>query len=197
VSKVAAIAATWLLSGCMAVGVPATSDPWKQFEYACALMHSGRVIAAAPYLREALEHYRKGDEYLKLAVVEMEYAVFVESPAFTIQSSFARERAALGGRAGIPARARELNLAAKANLEKVLALPPERASPADRTQALIFLAEAHAQLGEFREACATLERAAQGYRLAEGIAYRYSLYGRTSVPEYLEDRRDMFECAQG
>jgi hypothetical protein len=62
---------------------------------------------------------------------------------------------------------------------------------------LIFLAEAQAQLGEFREACATLERAAQGYRLAEGIAYRYSLYGRTSVPEYLEDRRDMFECAQG
>jgi hypothetical protein len=197
VKKVWFTAAAWLLSGCMAVGVPATSDPWKKFTYACALVHAGRVGIAEPAMRESLAYYEKTGEPLKLAVVQMENAVMLESPAFTIQRSFARERAEMGGRAVIPVRARELNTRARANLEKVLAMPPGEASAADRTQALIFLVDAQARLGEYREACATIERAAQSYRLAEPLAYHYDLYGHKSVAEHLQDRRDMLECAQG
>jgi Flp pilus assembly protein TadD len=197
VRKACFIAVAWLLAGCMAVGVPATGDPWKKFTYACGLLHAGRVAIAAPAMRESLAYYEKAGEPLKLAVVQMQNAVMLQSPAFAIERSFARERAEMGGRSAIPVRARELGMRARANLERVLAMPPGEASAGDRTQALIFLIDAHAQLGEFREACATIERAAQSYRPAEPVPYHYDLYGHKSVAEHLQDRRDMLECAQG
>ncbi|HET9578816.1 MAG TPA: hypothetical protein VFP44_13365 [Usitatibacter sp.] len=185
-----------LLGGCAGVGVPATDDPWKQYLYGCALLEAGRTSRAEEMLRPALRHYERSDEYLRLAMVEMEWAKLIESPGFVIDGFFARQRAEMGGREALPQRAREFNARAKANLLKALAAPPAQASPAERTQVLLFLIDAHARLGEKTEACATIERAADAYRQAGGIPYPYAIYRAASVPEHLESRRELYACGR-
>lgn len=126
-------------------------------------------------------------------MVQMQYAVLIESPGFVVSPAFARKREELGGRDALPQRARELNEKASANLTRTVSMAP---SPADRTQALLLLIDAHARLGEVPEACATIERAAESYRQAEGIRYQYAIYRATSVPEHLDGRRELYACGK-
>jgi len=187
------IALACIVAGCAGVGVPATSDPWKQYQYGCALMSAGRVTRAEPLLTQSLAHYEKSDEHLKLALVQAQYALLIETPAFVVNRVFAKQRAQMGGREGLPREARTLNERAKANLLRVLATP-QVPSP-DRTQALLVLNQVEERLEQRREACATIERAAASYREAEGIQYEYAIYGQPSVAAYLQGRREVLECA--
>ncbi|HET9652532.1 MAG TPA: hypothetical protein VFP36_10090 [Usitatibacter sp.] len=183
----------WLLAGCAAVGVPDTTDPWQKFQNACGLMSVGRMLPAEPMLRESLAYYEHGQDPLRLAMVQMQYAVLIESPAFVVSPAFARRREEMGGREALPQRARELNEKARANLAGTPSMAA--ASPADRTQALILLVEAHARSGDVAEACAALERAAESYEHVRGVHYTWAVYGHASVPEHLADRRGRLGCA--
>ncbi|HET7403759.1 MAG TPA: hypothetical protein VFJ62_18315, partial [Usitatibacter sp.] len=171
-----------------------TSDPWKKYEYACALMGMGRLLPAEPMLRQSLAHYEQAGEPLPLAIVQMQYAVLVDSPGFSVSPHFHDKRTAMGGRAALPQKARALNEAARSGLLEVAS--SAQASAPERTQALLFLIQAHARLGDFREACATIDRAAEAYAQAGNAPYKYAIYRFKTVPEFLEDRRDMLECRQ-
>jgi len=186
------IALACIAAGCAGVGVPATSDPWKQYQYGCALMSVGRVTRAEPLLAESLAYYEKSDEHMKLALVQAQYALLIETPTFVVSRVFAKQRAQMGGREGLPREARALNERAKSNLLQVLATP--QVPPSERTQALLVLNQVEERLDERREACATIERAAASYREAEGTRYDYAIYGQPSVAAYLQGRREVLEC---
>jgi hypothetical protein len=100
----------------------------------------------------------------------------------------------MGGVTAIATTAHELNVAAKSNLLRALSAPATQTSPVDRTQALLVLIEAHARLGETREACVAVERAGESYKQAEGIKYQYMTYPPGTVPEHLSERRHSLGC---
>ena len=187
----AVIACAVLAAACSAAFVPATDDPWKKYLQACALMSVGRVLPAEPLMSQSLAYYEKSDEPLRLAMVEMQYALLIVSPGLGHSHQFAQRREAMGGQEALPQKARELNQRAKSNLERVIAAP---ASAAERTQALLVMVEVETNLGERSEACATIERAAESYKDAQGIPYSYAIYRSASVPEHLAERRRKLDC---
>jgi hypothetical protein len=178
-----------VIGGCAAAFVPETSDPWKKYTYACALLGVNRPIPAERLLRESMTLFEKTDEYVRLAVVQLQYAQLIESPTFLNSQTLARRVADMGGVGAVANAARELDLNAKSNLLKALSTPATQRSPVDRTQALLVLIEAHARLGEVREACVAVERTAESYKQAEGIKYQYLMYPPGTVPEHLSQRR--------
>jgi len=184
-----------VLGGCAAAFVPATSDPWKKYTYTCALLGVNRLIPAERLLRESMSSLEKTDEHVRLAVVQLQYAQLIESPAFLNNRTLAQRVADMGGISGVANTAHELNVNAKSSLLEALSSPATQNSPVDRTQALLVLIEGHARLGEVREACGAVERAAESYRQAEGIDYQYLMYPAGTVREHLSERRQSLGCA--
>lgn len=183
-----------LLGGCAAALVPETSDPWKTFTNACALLDAGRPLPAYRMLRESMAAFERSDEPLRLAAVQLQYAHLLGSIGFLYSKGFKRHRDEMGGREAVRAKVRALNVDAKSNLVKALALPSTQASAVERTQAYLMLIEAHERLEEYREACSAVERAAESYRQAQGVDHRYMMYPPGNVPEHLRLRREALEC---
>ena len=194
--KLARWASALLLTACSAVGVPATDDPWKQYLYGCALLDSGRVFPAERLLSESLAYYQRTAEPLQLAMVQMSYATLIESPTFVVDRQFHEKRMALGGREALPARSRAMVATARENLQRALDAPPARASPAERTQVLVMLAEAESRLGDRAAACRALEQAHASHVQAAGVDYPYATYRYRSVPELLEARARALDCGR-
>jgi hypothetical protein len=190
-SLAAALAAT--LSACAAVGVVESSDPWDKYKQGCALLSVGRIFPAERLLGESLAHYESSGERLELAMVQMQYALVLESPTFVVSPLFSEKRDKLGGREALPARARELNQRARDNLAAELTVP-QGISPERRTQLNLVLAEAQLVLGEQAQACAALAAASESYRDARDPGYPYAKYSFKTVPEYVAARRTKWHC---
>lgn len=139
-------AAGLFLSACAAVGVPASDDPWQKYLHGCALLEVGRVSPAQRLLSESLEHYERAGDPMRLGAVQAAYATVIESPTFVIHPLFRERRMALGGREALPARARELRIKARDNVERAQASPSADASAAERAQAAILLERLKARL---------------------------------------------------
>jgi len=178
----ALIVSSAAIGGCAAAFVPETSDPWKKYTYACALLGVNRPIPAERLLRESMTLFEHTDEHVRLAVVQLQYARLIESPTFLNHQVFARRVADMGGAGAVVNAARALDLNAKSNLLKALSTPASQSSPVDRTQALLVLIEAYVRLGEVHEACLAVEHAAESYTGAEGIKYQFLMYPPGTVP---------------
>lgn len=73
----------FLLTGCAAVGVPATSDPGEKLKWADALMDVSRPIPAERLIREAIEIYQTQGNQSGLAEAYRTYGVFFRDDVVT------------------------------------------------------------------------------------------------------------------
>lgn len=71
---------TIMVTGCSAVGVPATFNPEKKLKYAEMLFNdNGRPLPAEPLIFEAIGIYKKGNDEVGLANAYQTYAYFLQS----------------------------------------------------------------------------------------------------------------------
>ncbi|MCV2360393.1 hypothetical protein LNV08_15560 [Paucibacter sp. TC2R-5] len=184
-----------VLAGCSAALVPETSDPWKKYWQAVELFKDGRPVPAERLLRESMEGLASTDQFVHLAVVQLEYGEFIASPTFQQSRIFSSRVAELGGSEGLPARINEFNAKAESNLQKGLSSQAVAASPAERTQVLLLLLEAQARLKKNNEACGTVNQAAESYKAARGMSYEYRIHApKGTVTEHLKQRNVLLSC---
>lgn len=192
-----ALAFVALLAGCSAALVPETSDPWKKYWQAAALFKEGRPIPAERLLRESMDGLAATDQFVRLAVVQLEYGQFIASPTFQQSRIFSSRITELGGLDGLPARSDEFSAKAESNLLKGLSSPEVTSSPAEKTQVLLLLVEAQARLKKQSDACKTVELAFESYKAAKGINYEYRIHPpKGTVTEHLKQRQVQLNCPQ-
>ena len=128
-----AIAMIVLLAGCAYLGVPATSDPYANYAYACALADARRVMPAEDMFRQAIDGFRERGHLGAQAMAMIDYANLITSPAFIgyrLPPGYAplvkgplwpsHRLVALGGSEGIDATAHAINLDAAEIAAKAL-----------------------------------------------------------------------------
>lgn len=70
------------LSGCLAFGIPYTSDPGQKMAYAFQLIDTGRPIPAERLLREALETLQANKDELGMANAYLLFGVLYQSKGY-------------------------------------------------------------------------------------------------------------------
>ncbi len=81
-----------VLSGCLAVGVPYTSDPNKKLAYAFQLIHDGRSLPAERLIAEAFETFKANGDQRGMADAYRLYGFFYRSGGVQRHEEIYRER---------------------------------------------------------------------------------------------------------